>query len=260
MPTLLLVHGGLWEDMDAERFWRRPGIVAGLEERGFDVLVPDRLRRAPSWEAEAAHLASFLSGKPVTVVAASFGCSAAVRLVVDYPGTAARLVLAWPASVRDPAAASLAREHLAEQGASSSVIGALLGSATLPSAGDSSLSSLTLPAGILAAVPMTRFHPRSVVDALLRLLPSATELPGCTEPPRPDFTPHLEGFLDAITGFASATAARPGAAPPNATPHGAAAPPGAASESESGKARFDQNLFWSNPCLPETGSSAGAPH
>jgi hypothetical protein len=27
---VVLVHGGLWEDMDAERFWVRPGVVAGL--------------------------------------------------------------------------------------------------------------------------------------------------------------------------------------------------------------------------------------
>ena len=32
--TVVLVHGGLWEDMDAERFWVRPGIVAALEARG----------------------------------------------------------------------------------------------------------------------------------------------------------------------------------------------------------------------------------
>jgi hypothetical protein len=28
---VLLVHGGLGEHMDAERFWRRPGILAGLQ-------------------------------------------------------------------------------------------------------------------------------------------------------------------------------------------------------------------------------------
>ena len=42
MPTVLLVHGGFWEDMTAERFWRRPGIVSGLERRDFDVIAPDR--------------------------------------------------------------------------------------------------------------------------------------------------------------------------------------------------------------------------
>ncbi len=53
MTTLLLVHGGLWEaGMGAERFWHQPGIVAGLERRGFDVLAPDRRYRAPDWTAE----------------------------------------------------------------------------------------------------------------------------------------------------------------------------------------------------------------
>ncbi|MGE5133608.1 MAG: hypothetical protein ACM32E_11955 [Gemmatimonadota bacterium] len=30
MTAVLLVHGGLWEDMDAARFWRATGIEAGL--------------------------------------------------------------------------------------------------------------------------------------------------------------------------------------------------------------------------------------
>jgi hypothetical protein len=45
-------------------------------------------------------------------------------------------------------------------------------------------------------------HPRSAVDALLRLLPSAVELPGCPEAPRPEFTASREAFLDAVTNFA----------------------------------------------------------
>ena len=45
MPTLLLIHGGLWEDIGADWFWRRPGILAGFERLGFTVVAPDRLRR-----------------------------------------------------------------------------------------------------------------------------------------------------------------------------------------------------------------------
>jgi hypothetical protein len=64
MTTLLLVHGGLWEaGMDADRFWGQPGIVAGLQKRGFDVLAPDRPHQAPDWAAEASHLASALPGQ-----------------------------------------------------------------------------------------------------------------------------------------------------------------------------------------------------
>jgi hypothetical protein len=33
MPTLLLIHGGLWEDIGADWFWRRTGIVPRLSGR-----------------------------------------------------------------------------------------------------------------------------------------------------------------------------------------------------------------------------------
>jgi hypothetical protein len=43
----------------------------------------------------------------------------------------------------------------------------------------------------------------SAADALLRLLPQATELPGYPEPPRPEFRPHLEAFLETVAAFAT---------------------------------------------------------
>jgi pimeloyl-ACP methyl ester carboxylesterase len=128
MPTtVLLVHGGLWEDMTAERFWRRPGIVSGLERRGFHVIAPDRLRRADSWDAEATYLGSFLPSSPVTVVAASAGCSAAVRLALSRPDAVARLLFGWPASFRDTDLASNLSEYLGRLGATPSVVSALPG-------------------------------------------------------------------------------------------------------------------------------------
>jgi len=81
MPTLLLIHGGLWEDIDADAFWRRPGIVAGFERLGFTVVAPDRLRRPPSWTADAEHVLAAIPSEareagPVIMVAGSFGCPA----------------------------------------------------------------------------------------------------------------------------------------------------------------------------------------
>jgi pimeloyl-ACP methyl ester carboxylesterase len=107
MPTLLLIHGGLWEDIDADWFWRRTGIVTGLEGLGFTVVAPDRLRRPTSWAADAEHVAGTArrredsSEEPVTVVGESFGCTAAVRIALDSPGLVGRMVLAWPASLGD---------------------------------------------------------------------------------------------------------------------------------------------------------------
>ena len=207
MENVLLIHGGLWEDVGADWFWRRTGVVDGLAARGLTVVAPDRLRRAPSWTAESEQLASVVrrlpgGGLPVTVVGGSFGCAAAVRLALDFPDLVRRLVLAWPATLGDQFTAIRFRAGLARQGAPASVLNALLGAQTLPGASDAELSTLAVPAGVLPAVPPDAVHPRSAVDSLLRLLPSAVELPGCPEPPRPEFASHLALFVDAVTAFA----------------------------------------------------------
>lgn len=202
MPTLLLIHGGLWEDIGADWFWGRPGILAGFERLGFTVVAPDRLRRPVSWTADAGHVLAAVPGGPVTVLGGSFGCSVAVRLALDSPGRVEHLVLAWPASLSDQFAAIRMRASLARLGAPARVLNALLGDQTLPSVTDAELGPITAPVGVIPAVPPDPFHPRSTVDALLRLLPSATELPGCPEAPRPEFPPHLESFLASVAGFA----------------------------------------------------------
>ena len=213
--TLLLIHGGLWEDTGADWFWRRTGVVSGLERLGFDVVAPDRQRRASSWTDEARHVAARLSGScllgaPVTVVGGSFGCAVAVRLALDFPGLARRLLLAWPAAVGDQFTASRVRADLARRGAQAGVVDALLGSSTLPGASDAELGSLTVPVAVLPSAPPNPVHSRGTVDALLRLLPSAVEVPGCPEAPRPEFAPHLESFLDTVAAFADVRASQGG--------------------------------------------------
>jgi pimeloyl-ACP methyl ester carboxylesterase len=204
MTTVLLVHGGLWETLDAERFWRGPGIVAGLERRGVRVLAPDRAVRAPGWDVEARHLAAVLPERPLTVVAGSNGCSAAVRLALAEPGRVERLLLAWPATAGDPEIDARTRDGLSGLGASPGTAEALLSGGTLRGTSDDELASVAVPVGVLPSVPENPFHQRRTVDALLRLLPWAVELPGCPEPPRPSFPPRLGSFVDAVAGFASA--------------------------------------------------------
>lgn len=203
MTTLLLIHGGLWEEgMDARRFWDQPGITAGLQRRGFNVLAPSRLRQAPDWTAEASHLASMLSG-PAVILAGSSGCSAAARLAVDFPGTVTRMILAWPATAGDPAIDAPARAQLAAHGASPEVIDALLTGQTLRGLTDTELAALNMPAAVLPSAPANPFHQQHTADTLLRLLPQAEELPGSPEPPRPEFPPHLNAFVNAVAAFAS---------------------------------------------------------
>ena len=94
------------------------------------------------------------------------------------------------------------RAGLARQGAPSPALDALLGPETLPSATDAELRTLTVPVGVVPSVPANPLHPRSAVYSLLRLLPSAVELPGCPEPPRPDFAARLDSFVTAVSEFA----------------------------------------------------------
>ncbi|MDG4826471.1 alpha/beta hydrolase [Asanoa sp. WMMD1127] len=208
--AMLLIHGGLWDDIGADEFWRATGIVARLQRRGVAVCAPDRLVRAVSWSAEADHLAAVLpDARPVTVVAGSNGCSPAVRLALDHPGVVERLVLAWPATAGDPGVDTRIRAGLADLGAAPQVVDALLGGATLRGVTNHELATIRMPVALLPAVPDNPTHQRRTVDALLRILPHAVELPGCPEPPRPEFPPYLEPFCEAVARFATGLPATP---------------------------------------------------
>lgn len=198
--TVLLIHGGIWEDeMNAHRFWAAPGISAGLEREGFAVLAPNRLRHPPSWDAEVEHLAPALPSRPVSVVGGSNGCSLAVRLALAFPNRITNLLLAWPATAGDPVVDARTRISLTGLGASDRTVRALLGGQTLRGVADADLATLKIPISVLPSVPGNPFHQRHTVDALRRLLPDSEELPGCPEPPRPDFGPHLGQFLASVT-------------------------------------------------------------
>ncbi|GAA1440763.1 alpha/beta fold hydrolase [Leifsonia poae] len=195
MTQVLLVHGGLWDDMDANRFWKRSGVVDGLRGRGFTVIAPDRAPRAPSWKAESAHLQSWLPGEGATVVAGSNGCSAALRLALSEPDRVHRLLLAWPATPRDE------RDRLLGQGAPPDVADALLRGETVRGVTDEEIAAFRIPVAVLPSVPENPAHQRTTVDRLLQLLPAPQELPGCPEPPHPLFATHVEEFVNSVTRF-----------------------------------------------------------
>jgi hypothetical protein len=110
----------------------------------------------------------------------------------------------WAAGLAgDPVIDGRARAQLAGLGASPTAIDALLAGQTLRGATDVELASLTMPVGVLPSEPSNAVHQRGTVDALLRLLPQAEELPGCPEPPRPEFPPCLPAFLRTVTAFAA---------------------------------------------------------
>src|SRR5262245_48648316 len=117
--------------MDAARFWHRPGVVAGLRGRGFDVVAPDRWHCPPNWATETEHLLPALTDAPTTVVAGSNGCSVAVRLALAKPGRVTRLLLAWPATAGDPVVDARIRANMTGIGAEPETIVALLAGETL---------------------------------------------------------------------------------------------------------------------------------
>lgn len=202
MNSLLLVHGGLWDDMNAERFWVRPGVVGGLAERGWHVLAPERPYRAPNWSIEAQALAGEVSeAESVDLLAGSNGCSAAVRFALAEPGRVGALILAWPAVAGDPEVDETERRTLAELGATSTDIDDLLAGETLRGVTDAELAELRARIAIIPSTVDGRVHPLRTVDALCGLLPGAVRLPACPESPRPEFGAHRTAFLDAVTGF-----------------------------------------------------------
>ena len=195
MLPILLIHGGLWEPMDAEQFWVRPGIVRGLTERGHTVIAPDRLPYAPSWAAEVEHLLPSLPDGKFLVVAGSNGCSVAARLALAHPDRVERLVLAWPVTTGDPEVDAATGEHLRTQGATDTMVDDLLSGETLRGVRDAQLATLKL--SVLGSVPENRIHQRWTVDALLKA--GAVELEGCPEPPRPEFAAYRERFIECTT-------------------------------------------------------------
>ncbi|MEM9610926.1 MAG: alpha/beta hydrolase [Actinomycetota bacterium] len=186
--SVVLVHGGLGEAMDADRFWGRPGVVRSLGALGFSVAVPDRDTSPSSWAAGADALAGSI-GSPSSVVAGSNGVSVAVRLALQHPTLVERLVLLWPATAGDTrvdAAYPAEVEHL-------------LAGETLRGVTDAELATLTLPVAVMRSEPESRFHQHTTVEGLLSLLPQAVEIePGFPEPPRPEFSGQLDAFVTAL--------------------------------------------------------------
>ncbi|MEM9518800.1 MAG: alpha/beta hydrolase [Actinomycetota bacterium] len=193
ITPVVLVHGGLAEDMDAERFWTRPGITGGLMARGFEVIAEDRDTSPASWPHAANELAATIESTS-DVVAASNGVSVAVRLALQYPRLVNRLLLLRPATAGDErvdAAWTNTVEHL-------------LSGDTLRGIADAELATLDHRVAVMAAEPDNPVHQRRTVERLLALIPSSTELtPGCPEPPHPGFAPYLPGLLAHLTSALS---------------------------------------------------------
>ena len=207
--TVLLVHGGLWDAMDAEAFWGTTGIVGGLASYRVTVLAPDRPKRPSGWDAEVAALGEQFGNlrlppgeSGLTIVGASNGCTVAARLAMAYPDVVDQLVLAWPATGGDPVVDERTRTGLIGFGCPLEVVDGLLAGGTLRGVTDADLAGLArIPVAVLPSVPENPSHQRKTVDALLRLIQGSRELAGSPEPPVPGFPPYLDQLVRTIVEF-----------------------------------------------------------
>lgn len=186
--TVLLIHGGLAEDMDADRFWVRPGIVDALESAGVQVYAPDRNTTPDTWTGAADEMAADLDA-PAIVVAGSNGVSAALRLAIDHPALVSRLVLLWPATAGDQtvdAAVPSSARHLLVGG-------------TVRGTTDAELRSINVPVAVMASDPPNRAHQHRTVDRLVDLIPGAVRITErFPESPHPEFAAVLEEFTEVL--------------------------------------------------------------
>jgi pimeloyl-ACP methyl ester carboxylesterase len=211
--SVFLVHGGLWEAMDAEAFWGTTGITDGLSAalapEGMAVLAPDRPQRASAWDVEVAALGEQLAKRsgPVRIVGASNGCTVAVLLALRFPELVDRLLLAWPATGDDAAANERAHAGMVNRGCPPEVADELLAGGILRGVTDEQVASLArIRVGVLPSVPENPSHQRKTVDALLRSIRRSRELVGSPEPPTPAFRmsndpPYLDQLLRTIVEF-----------------------------------------------------------
>ncbi|MEO6892720.1 MAG: alpha/beta hydrolase [Ktedonobacteraceae bacterium] len=112
-PAVLLIHGGIFDPMNGERFWVQPGIAPDLVAAGYRVLTPDRrfcggqtsaLFGVYTWNDEAADFVAVLRDAGVErahIVAGSNGCSAAIRFGLREAVRVSSLLLCWPAARDD---------------------------------------------------------------------------------------------------------------------------------------------------------------
>ncbi len=197
---LVLVHGGLYDDITADEFWTASGVTPGLDAHIVTYACPDRPRHPSSWHDEAVALAAAIEARgwaEVAVVAASNGCSAAVRLAVDRPDLVARLLLAWPATAGESVADALAATMIDEVGPPGAAARLLAGD-TLRGVDDAEIAALAVPVAIWPSVPENQFHQGRTVMSLLQLLAEPILVGGSPEPGHKAFGPFLERFVDVL--------------------------------------------------------------
>lgn len=204
MLPVVLVHGGLFEDISPESFWDEPGITAALRARGHTVAAPQRPARPHSWSEEGDALARAIRAhgfERALVVAGSNGCSAAIRAALQHPQLVERLMLCWPATAGDPVIDELARVIITDA-AGPEVARELLTGEPVRGSTAVELSTVQVPAVLYPSMPENKVHQRKTVMALAEALPEPILIGGSPEPTDEQFGPFTDGFADLVVELA----------------------------------------------------------
>lgn len=204
LPTerlpLLLVHGGLYDDMSAVAFWESSGVTPTLDRHIVTYAAENRPDAPADWGDEATALADLIESngwRRAAIVAASDGCSAALRLAVDRPDLVARLVLAWPATAGDVVYDTLSRTQIDELGPEGAA-DALLTGETIRGLTDDEIRSVGCDTVVWPSIPENQFHQAATVTTLVGLLPRPLLMGGSPEPVHKAFASFRDSFVSML--------------------------------------------------------------
>lgn len=200
---IVLVHGGLYEDMTVDDFWGQSGVLGELRARHLTALAPQRPSQPASWSEEATALLAAIDEaghERVAVVGASNGCSAALRLAIDHPDRVARILLAWPATAGDPVVDEVMRVVIADA-SSPETAAALLAGGVVRGVNDTELAELDIPTVIYPPLVESQSHQRRTLMGILSSVSGSFMVAGGSDPLDADFADHLDTFVTIVEEF-----------------------------------------------------------
>lgn len=200
--VILLIHGGLYEAMSAQRFWGDPGIAGELAAREYRVCAPDRITHPRSWLEDATSVANDVPRSPrCHIVAGSNGCSVAVRLALDCDVTVASVTLSWPATAGVREIDTRLEQQMRDRGVPQTVVSNMLSGDTLRGVSDSELGRLEVPMMLLPCEPPDTAHQRVTLDRLHAVAGSAVIGTGYPLPVTTSFSNQLRAYCDELEEF-----------------------------------------------------------
>jgi len=202
---VVLVAGGLYDEppVTAQWFWVETGVAPMLARRKVEVVVHDRPQAPMSWDEETAALLATIENAGhdrVALVAASNGCSPALRLMLDRPELVARTMLCWPATAGDQVIDGLAQVIISDVHDAATADRLLAGS-PLRGVEREEMGTITGEVVVYPSMPESQAHKRSTITELLSTIPGVMLVGGSPEPFDDAFADFVEGFVDIVEAF-----------------------------------------------------------